>query len=123
MPFLIDYRHEAFAEFRARGETLDDAYELAGYERGRGHGARLAAKPEIAARIAELEAELKIERENLEAEREALCGADLKQTLLTMLRLAKASEMVGTPAALKEAAELAMAAHKLYVQWEKASNQ
>lgn len=56
MPTLENPRHEAFAQARARGALLIDAYEAAGYVRHRGHPGRLAVKEEVAERIAELRA-------------------------------------------------------------------
>jgi hypothetical protein len=56
MPTLRDPRHEAFAQARARGALLIDAYESAGFVRHRGHPSRLALKDNVAERIAELRA-------------------------------------------------------------------
>jgi uncharacterized protein YqfA (UPF0365 family) len=56
MPILQNTRHEAFAQLRARGAPLDLAYAQAGYEADSGHGSRLAKRPAVAARIAELRA-------------------------------------------------------------------
>jgi len=54
MPALRDPRHEAFAQVRAKGALLIDAYESAGFVRHRGHPSRLALKREVADRIAVL---------------------------------------------------------------------
>ncbi|HLZ81982.1 MAG TPA: hypothetical protein VKQ54_00340 [Caulobacteraceae bacterium] len=54
MPVLQNRRHEAFAQARARGALLIDAYESAGFVRHRGHPSRLALKHDVAERIAEL---------------------------------------------------------------------
>jgi hypothetical protein len=54
MPALLDPRHEAFAQARAKGALLIDAYESAGFVRHRGHPSRLALKREVADRIAAL---------------------------------------------------------------------
>jgi hypothetical protein len=56
MPVLKNLRHEAFAQARAKGALLDDAYEDAGFVGGYGHGSRLASLPDVAERIAELRA-------------------------------------------------------------------
>ena len=56
MPLLKNPRHEAFAHARAKGALLDDAYEDAGFAPGNGHASRLAQRPEVAGRIAELRA-------------------------------------------------------------------
>ncbi|HLZ84744.1 MAG TPA: hypothetical protein VKQ54_14350 [Caulobacteraceae bacterium] len=54
MPALQNPRYEAFAQARARGALLIDAYESAGFVRHRGHPSRLALKDNVAERIAEL---------------------------------------------------------------------
>ncbi|MDB5482244.1 MAG: Terminase small subunit, partial [Caulobacteraceae bacterium] len=56
MPALQDPRHERFAQARAKGALLIDAYESAGFVRHRGHPSRLALKDKVAERIAELRA-------------------------------------------------------------------
>ncbi|MDB5483141.1 MAG: hypothetical protein JWO83_4194 [Caulobacteraceae bacterium] len=56
MPALQNRRYEAFAQARAKGALLIDAYESAGFVRHRGHPSRLAWKAEVADRIAELRA-------------------------------------------------------------------
>ena len=56
MPTLENPRYEAFAQARAKGALLIDAYESAGFVRHRGHCSRLALKDEVADRIAELRA-------------------------------------------------------------------
>jgi len=57
MPILQNPRHEAFAQARAGGARLDQAYEDAGFTPGHGHASRLAFTPGIAERIAEIRAE------------------------------------------------------------------
>lgn len=57
MPALPDSRHEAFAQARAKGARPDDAYEDAGFAPRRGAAGRLATRPEVAGRIAELSGE------------------------------------------------------------------
>ena len=54
---LPNFRYEAFAQARAKGARLEDAYEDAGFTPDRANASRLAARPEIADRIAELRAE------------------------------------------------------------------
>jgi hypothetical protein len=54
MPTLRNPRYEAFAQARARGALLADAYESAGFVRHKGHPSRLACKTDVAERIAEL---------------------------------------------------------------------
>src|SRR6202020_1281858 len=54
MPTLPIPRQEAFAQARAGGALLDDAYEIAGFVPGHRHASRLAKLPEVAERIGEL---------------------------------------------------------------------
>ena len=92
MPILANPRHEAFAQARAKGALLEDAYEAAGFVPGHGHASRLALKPEMAERIAEIRAE----------------ATDLSDTtgrglLAALLRVARASEALDTAAGVREA--------------------
>jgi hypothetical protein len=79
MPQLPNARHEAFAQARAKGASLDDAYEDAGFVHGHRHGARMAQKPDIAAR-----------------------NAATPSVIARLLRLAKAAEADTSPGALRE---------------------
>jgi hypothetical protein len=92
MPALRDPRHEAFAQARAKGARLDDAYEAAGYVLAKGHSSRMAARPEVAERIAELRA--------LQADEEAV---SLPAVIAALMRIAKAGAASENPAKLKEA--------------------
>jgi hypothetical protein len=96
MPALRDPRHEAFAQARAKGALLIDAYESAGFVRHRGHPSRLALKAEVADRIAELRAS------QTEAEDVSLAGL-----LASLRRIIKAGESSEIPA-LVNAARLAI---------------
>jgi len=58
MPILPNARHEQFAQAIAAGTTADAAYKHAGFKPSRAHASRLAAKGNIRARIAELQAEV-----------------------------------------------------------------
>jgi hypothetical protein len=58
MTTLHKPQHERFAQFIANGVSLKDAFERAGYVPRRGNPGRLARRPDVARRIAELEAEL-----------------------------------------------------------------
>ena len=103
MPLLDNPRYEAFAKTRAKGARLDDAYEDAGFAPGKGHASRLAARPEVAERIAELRA--------AGADRNMINAADIATSLM---RLAKAAEALATPAGFKEARELMLVAQRLH---------
>jgi hypothetical protein len=96
VPTLRDPRHEAFAQARARGALLIDAYESAGFVRHRGHPSRLALKDAVAERIAELRAS------QTEAEDVSLHGL-----LASLRRIIKAGENSTNPA-LVNAARLAI---------------
>ena len=106
MPALPQSRHEAFAQARAKGASLDDAYEDAGFAAGRGHGCRLAQRPDVAERIAEIRAELG----KVEAARPAALIAAL-------LRLADASEKLGTLEGIKDARASLLQAGQVNKAW------
>jgi hypothetical protein len=55
---LLHPKHEAFAQAVAAGVGLGDAYEHVGYVRRRGNPNRLARRPKVAARIAELRSQV-----------------------------------------------------------------
>lgn len=55
MPVLANARHELFAQERAQGRTVDEAYQLAGFKPNRGNAGRLNANERVLARIAELQ--------------------------------------------------------------------
>ena len=59
MPPLENARHEAFAQNAAKGMSLVEAYEQAGYDRNDGNAARLKGNDRVAARIRELQDEAK----------------------------------------------------------------
>lgn len=92
MPTLKNPRYEAFAQARAKGALLNDAYEGAGFVLHRGHPSRLAFRTEVAERIAELRAELK---PPVDRSPGALLDA--------LLRIIKAGEGAENPSVLKEA--------------------
>ena len=92
MPLLPNPRHEAFAQARAQGARLEIAYEDAGFAAGQGHASRLAAQPDIVERIAEL-------RE----EQADLHAARPQAVIAALLKVAKACEAAGSPAAIREA--------------------
>ncbi|MDQ2762008.1 MAG: hypothetical protein M3Y22_00420 [Pseudomonadota bacterium] len=92
MPVLPDLRHEAFAQARAKGALLEDAYEDAGFAPGHGHASRLAGQRPVAERIAELR-----------AERSDLIEANPQAVVAALLRIAKSSEALTSPAGIKEA--------------------
>jgi phage terminase small subunit len=54
VPVLSNPKHELFAQELAKGDTATDAYVKAGYKPDDGNAARLAAKPEVQARVQEL---------------------------------------------------------------------
>jgi hypothetical protein len=91
MPALTNPRHEAFAQARARGALLDDAYEIAGFSPGHRHASRLARQPEIAERIGELLASRLDARE-----------VDTRTIIDALLRLAENGQAAVNPAAIHE---------------------
>ena len=91
MPLLQNPKHEAFAQARAKGTYLEDAYEIAGFRPGRGHASRLAARADVAERIAELR-----------AAHHLASDASIVTVINTLLRMVEDSEALATPAGLKE---------------------
>ncbi len=92
MPPLENARHEAFAKARAGGARLEDAYEDAGFAPDRGHACRLAQRPEVAERVAELR-----------AANAALEDAEPRAIIAALLRLAKDNEALKSVEGSKEA--------------------
>lgn len=54
MPLLPHAKHELFAQLIAKGDFITDAHEKAGYKRHDSNASKLALKPEISARVAEI---------------------------------------------------------------------
>ncbi|SDR25218.1 hypothetical protein SAMN05519103_01504 [Rhizobiales bacterium GAS113] len=54
MPALKNHRYERFAQERARGKTLTDAWERAGGTRGHRYASRLSRRPDIIQRVEEI---------------------------------------------------------------------
>lgn len=55
MPILEDPQHEKFAQLRAEGVTIDQAYVDAGFRKNRSNASRLNSKEHIKERIKELQ--------------------------------------------------------------------
>jgi len=91
MPDLTNRRHEWFARGRASGWRLEDAYECAGYVPDRGHACRLAARPEVAARINELTNEMR-----------EVAAANKTSVICELMEIGRQSRRAGTPVAYKE---------------------
>lgn len=51
---LKNTRHECFAQAMAQGKTATDAYVIAGFKPDDGNASKLAAKPDVQARIQEI---------------------------------------------------------------------
>lgn len=52
---LKNARHEKFAQERAKGKSVDEAYSLAGFKPHRGNAHRLSTNESVRARVAELQ--------------------------------------------------------------------
>ncbi|WP_167647370.1 terminase small subunit [Mameliella alba] len=78
MPTLKNTRHEAFAQARVGGMTIDAAYVEAGYKANRSNAARMNANEHIQQRIRELQ-EAAAERAEIDAARvlEEICDVAL----------------------------------------------
>jgi hypothetical protein len=102
MPVLQNPRHEAFVLARAKGASLEQAYEDAGFVADKSHACRLANRPEVAERIAELRRE---QGDAADASPQAIIAA--------LVRMARDSEAAKTPAGAKEARANLLEAHRL----------
>jgi hypothetical protein len=91
MPLLPNPRHEAFAQARAKGARLEDAYEDAGFAPGHGHASRLALQEPVAERVAELRGQHAVFEESR-----------TQAVIAALLRVAKASEKVESALEIKE---------------------
>ena len=111
MPILQNYRYEAFAQSRARGQTLENAYEDAGFAPGYNNGRRLNLREDVAERVAEIRATFDRARH-----------ADVPEAIVALLRMAKASEALQTPAGTKEARLAVLDALRLHRESEAARN-
>lgn len=60
MPILKDPQHEKYAQLRAEGVTIDQAYVDAGFRKNRSNASRLNSKEHIQERIKELQ-EMQVE--------------------------------------------------------------
>lgn len=101
MPVLTNARHEAFAQARAQGAMLDDAYEDAGFVLIRGHASRLASQPNVAERIAEIR-----------TDEAAFSGASAQGVIIALLALVQNKEI--SAASVKEARQTLLDAHRIH---------
>ena len=108
MPPLTDPRQEAFAVARARGANRKAACVEAGFAPHRSGGSKLAARPKVASRIAELEREGEMMRQ-----------ATVKQTIVRLVGLAEECATMKSAAGLKEAREAGMEASRLLDRLER----
>lgn len=63
MPALSNARYEKFAQELAAGKSQTEAYEAAGYKPDRGNATKLAARPEIQARVQQITAKSAVRAE------------------------------------------------------------
>lgn len=86
MPILPNPRHESFAHYRAKGKTVDEAYQLAGFKPHRGNAHRLSTNESVRRRIEELQekvakkVEVTVESLALELEEARALALGEKQT-------------------------------------------
>jgi hypothetical protein len=107
MPTLTDPRAEAFAQHRARGANVEDAYELAGFAGGQGHASRFAKRRKVAARVREL----------IEAgRRQPITGQDIA---FELQRMVQNFDDFDTPQRMRETRETLMELRKVQVELER----
>jgi hypothetical protein len=105
MTVLDNPRHEAFAQARARGVPIDDAFEDAGYTPDRSHARRLVKRADVAARIAQLR-----------AERAQALDTSPQGLIASLMRLARASEGLNSASGMREARFFLMETARLNAQ-------
>jgi hypothetical protein len=111
MPTLQNPRHESFAVARAKGANLHDAFEDAGFPPDRGHACRLAKRDDVAARVAEL----RLARDKAEE-------SEPHMIIDALVRMARDSEALKTPAGLKEARINLLEANRLRIALTESRN-
>lgn len=108
MPTLKRTGHELFVHGLARGLTQEAAYEEAGYVGGRGSASKVAARPEVKERLAELLGGMT-----------PGVGVNLALVVDDLLRLAHKGEEKGSAAGLAAARTALLAAVELNKTVEK----
>jgi hypothetical protein len=107
MPTLTDARAEAFAQHRARGANLEDAYELAGFAGGQRACQPVRIRAKVAARIGEL----------IEAgRRQPITGQDIA---FELQRMVQNFDDFDTPQRMRETRETLMELRKVQVELER----
>ena len=102
MPVLSNPKRELFAQARAKGAGIEDAYEQSGYKRHRGNAHRMSENEDVKRRVAELQ--------RRGAERAEVTIADITADLR---RLAQKAEAMEGPAAVQAARACRMDIAKL----------
>lgn len=112
MPVLKNPKHERFAQHRLKGETVDQAYESAGYKPNRGNAARLNANESITARIKELQSKA--------AEKAEVTAADIAKQLDEDREFAQKNthSSAAVSATMGKAKVLGLLSDKVKVQYE-----
>jgi hypothetical protein len=104
MPTLTDPRAEAFAQARARGAHLEDAYDLAGFAGGQGHASRFARRSKVAARVRELIGA---------GRRQPITGQDIA---FELQRMVQDFDAFDTPERMRETRETLMELRKVQME-------
>ncbi len=101
MPKLTNPGWEAYAQARARGLTLADAWRAGGQRRSRVARGRVDTRPEMHNRLDELR-----------LERAALRKAQMEETIAALVAMAESADLK-TGAGIKEARAARLEAHRL----------
>lgn len=106
MPPLKNTRHEAYAQARARGASIDASYVLAGYSENRGNAARLNANESVMKRVEELQwsqAERSVwtAAERIEQLQRIALAMETDEPRTTIAAIAEANKMQGSHAPSK----------------------
>lgn len=106
MPVLPNARHERFAQARAKGKTIDEAYAEAGFKANRGNAARLNAIESVRKRVEEITSRVAEKAEWSSAARLRMLGIIAKRNLLkdprsSIAAIAEANKMQGSHAVVR----------------------
>lgn len=110
MPLLSNPRHEAFAQSRANGLRVHDAYIAAGFEGNPSAASQIENRPEVRVRVQEIIQENQAKRRQVEAERgeESVSDIDHEWIVRELKNNVRKAQETGQISAANKGIELLM---------------
>jgi hypothetical protein len=110
MPLLSNPRHEAYAQGRANGLRVHDAYISAGFEGNPSAASQIENRPEVRSRVQEIIQEKQEKRRQIEAERgeEPISDIDHEWIVRELKRNVQKAQETGQISAANKGIELLM---------------